>query len=75
MTAENKYYSIKRVQFDTIRKAKIGISEFVDKILKHYNAYICALSMLETRNHWHFSKDLYERLQVKLMELIFGFEF
>jgi len=75
MTAENKYYSIKRVQFDIIRKAKSGISEFVDKILKHYDAYIRALSMLETREHWHFSGDLYERLRVKLMELIFKFEF
>ena len=75
MTAANNYYNIKRVPFDTIRKAKSGISEFVDRILKHYDAYIRALSMLETREHWHFSKDLYERLQVKLMELIFGFEF
>jgi len=75
MTAVNNYYNIKRVPFDIIRKAKSGIPEFVDKILKHYDAYIRALSMLEMRNHLHFSRDLYDRLQLKLMELIFKFEF
>jgi len=75
MMSINNYYNIRRVPFDTIRKAKSGISEAVDKILKHYDAYIRALSMVETRDHWYFNWDLYERLQFKLMELIFKFKF